>query len=104
MGVGRKAGHAARKGVPHTLTPARAAQIHRWQLLGAEARKGQKKAARAGHHAALTRQRTGVIGTYANAAKWGVSKLVLPTSLVGPLIPGKQFGENVGKTKKRRRG
>lgn len=92
-----------RKGVKHTLSASRAAQIHRWQLLGAEARKGQKKGKRAGHHAASARARTNVVGTYANAAKWGVAKLVIPTSLVGPVLPGRQFGENFGKGKKRRR-
>lgn len=99
----RTAGRVARKGVPHKLTPARAAQIHRWQMLGAAARKGQGKAKRAGHHAVSAKNRKSVAGDYAAAAKWGVAKVLLPTSLVTPFVPGYQVGDRVSGTKKRRR-
>lgn len=92
-----------RKGVKHTLTPVRAAQIHRWQLLGAAARKGQKRASKSAHHNALASNRKSVAGSYASAAKWGVSKLILPTSLITPVIPGYQPGDRTKGTKKKRK-
>lgn len=84
-----------RKGVPHKLTAGRAAQIHRWQLLGAAARKGKGKAQRASHHAASAKRRSGVASSYASATKWGLSKIVLPTSLITPAIPGWQPGDRL---------
>jgi hypothetical protein len=101
--VARRAVRTARKGVPHKLTPQRAAQIHRWQLLGAAARKGKKRAAKSAHHQQTARQKKAVVGTYASAAKWGVSKLILPTSLVTPIIPGYQPGDRTSFSPRRRR-
>lgn len=91
------------KGASHKMTPARAAQLHRWQMLGAAARRGQGKAKRAGHHAAIAKNRKSVGADYAAAAKWGVTKVLLPTSLVTPILPGYQVGDRVSGTKKRRR-
>lgn len=91
------------KGASHKMTPARAAQLHRWQMLGAAARRGQGKAKRAGHHAAIAKNRKSVGADYAAAAKWGVTKVLLPTSLVTPILPGYQPGDNVKGSKKRRR-
>jgi hypothetical protein len=102
--VARRAGHAVRKGVPHKLTPQRAAQIHRWQMLGAAARKGQKKAGRSAHHSVQAKNRKSVASSYAAAAKWGVAKLILPTSLVTPLVPGYQPGDRTRGSAKKRRG
>lgn len=101
VGTARK---AIRKGTPHKVTPARAAQIQRWQMLGAAARKGQGKAKRAGHHAQIAKNRKSVVGDYAAAAKWGVAKVLLPTSLVTPILPGYQPGDKVSGSKKRRKG
>lgn len=107
MSIGRRAAfgaaNSAKHGAPHTLTASRAAQIHRWQLLGAAARKGQKRANRGVAHASAARSRRNVAGSYAAAAKWGVTKLLLPTSLVTPLVPGRQPGDNTRATKKRKR-
>lgn len=91
----RKTANVVRKGVPHKLTSARAAQIHRWQMLGAAARKGQKSAAKASHHQSTARNKKRVASSYAQVAKWGTSKLLLPTSLVTPAIPGWQPGDKL---------
>lgn len=91
----RRVARVARKGVPHKLTSARAAQIHRWQLLGAASRKGRHKAQRAGHHNALAKKRKNVTSGYANAVKWGTAKILVPTSLVTPAIPGWQPGDRL---------
>jgi hypothetical protein len=102
----RRTGSAVRKGVPHKLTPARAAQIHRWQMLGAAAKKGRGKAQKAGHHSAITKGRNSVTGSYANATKWGITKLIAPTSLITPAIPGWQPGDKLpgsGVGRRRRR-
>lgn len=106
MGVARKVARVGRKGVPHKLSASRAAQIHRWQMLGAAARKGQRKAKRAGHHSVLAKERKNVVGSYASAAKWGTMKLLVPTSLVTPAIPGWQPGDRLPGSggRKRRRG
>ena len=98
-GIGR-----ARRGIKHTLTPQRAAQIHRWQLLGAAAKKGRGKARKAAHANVLASNRKNVVGSYASAAKWGVSKLILPTSLVTPMIPGYQPGDNISGRRRKKRG
>lgn len=100
--VARKALRAGKKGAKKTLTPARAAQIHRWQMLGAAARKGQKKAQRSQHHKVAAKNRKEVLSTYASAAKWGVQKLILPTSLVTPVIPGYQPGDRTKAKPKRK--
>jgi hypothetical protein len=102
--VARRAAGAAKKGVKKTVTPARAAQIHRWQMLGAAARKGQKKAQRSRHQAVAAKNRKEVVSTYASAAKWGVQKLIMPTSLVTPYAPGYQPGDRTrAKPRKKRR-
>lgn len=93
--VRKVARSAARHGTPHKLTAKRAAQIQRWQLLGAAARKGKGRAAKSIHHSQTARQKKNVVGSYAKATKWGVAKLVLPTSLVSPLIPGYQIGDRI---------
>lgn len=104
MSAIHKAGHIARNGRPHTLTASRAAQIHRWQMLGAAARKGKGKAQRSAHHSASTKARRSVAAPLASAAKWGVAKVVLPTSLVTPFVPGYQPGDRgFGSTRKKRR-
>lgn len=98
-----RAGKKVGKGASHTMTPARAAQLHRWQMLGAAARRGQGKAKRGAHHAQIAKNRKSVGADYAAAAKWGVTKVLLPTSLVTPIMPGYQPGDRVSGTKKRRR-
>lgn len=100
--VARRAAGAAKRGAKKSLTPARAAQIHRWQMLGAAARKGQKKARRSQHHAVAAKNRKEVASTYASAAKWGVTKLLLPTSLVTPALPGYQPGDRTRSKPKRK--
>lgn len=109
VGIARAAsrtGRTARKGIPHKLTASRAAQIHRWQMLGAAARKGQKRAAKASHHQSTARAKKRVAGSYAAAAKWGTAKILLPTSLVTPAIPGWQPGDRLpgaGSLRRKRR-
>jgi hypothetical protein len=86
-------GHPTSSLHPHRLSAARIAQLHRWQMLGAQARKGQRTAARDIHHASRARGRRAVIRPLVKAAAWGVSKTALPTQLVAPLVPGYQPGE-----------
>jgi hypothetical protein len=74
----RKAVGVTRKQKPHAMTPARAAQLKRWQMLGANARRGKGKAAKAIHHGQTAKARKSFVGSYANATKWGISKLILP--------------------------
>jgi hypothetical protein len=78
---------------PHRLSAARIAQLHRWQMLGAQARKGQRTAARDIHHASKARRRRGVVAPLVKATAWGVSKTVMPAQLVAPLVPGYQPGD-----------
>jgi len=101
--VVRRAARGVRKGAKKTLTPARAAQIQRWQMLGAAARRGQKKAQKQANRNVGAKNRKEVVSTYASAAKWGVQKLILPTSLVTPAIPGYQPGDRTRATPKRKR-
>lgn len=107
MGLGHAGKRGVQKGVKHTLSSTRAAQIHRWQMLGAAARKGQKHAQKNAHHVQTAKAKRKVVGSYASAAKWGVAKLVVPSSLVSPVIPGWQPGDRLpgasaGRRKKRR--
>lgn len=103
MAIAKRVIKKGAHGPKHTLTASRAAQIHRWQMLGAAARKGQKKAGKGAGQASAARSRRNVAGSYAAAAKWGITKLLLPTSLVTPLVPGQQPGDRVRATKKRRK-
>lgn len=81
------------RGHPHALSAARIAQLHRWQLLGAAARKGRHTAARDIHHARRAAQRSRIVAPLARAAAWGVSKTAFPAQLVAPLVPGYQPGD-----------
>lgn len=92
--TGRAVGKS-RKGIPHKLTPQRAAQIHRWQMLGAAAKKGQRKAATTAHRTQTAKAKRAVVGTYASTAAKGTARLLLPTSLVTPFIPGWQPGDRL---------
>lgn len=103
--MARTISRVVRKGVPHKLTASRAAQIHRWQMLGAAARKGKGRAAKANSVAGRAKERKQVLGSYGHATKWGLSKLILPTSLVTPFIPGYQIGDrHPGKGSRKRKG
>jgi hypothetical protein len=83
-----------RAGIPHRLTSARIAQLHRWQLLGAAARKGRRTAQRDIYRANRARYHgPHTVRALARATAWGTSKLVLPTSLVTPVVPGYQPGD-----------
>ena len=103
MAVAKRVIKKAVKGRPHRITPARAAQIHRWQMLGAAARRGQKKAQKSQHRAVSAKNRKEVASTYASAAKWGVQKLIMPTSLVTPVVPGYQPGDRTRATPRKKR-
>jgi len=86
----------AEKGVAHQLTAARIAQLHRWQMLGAAARRGKRTARHDIHrtrHAAYHGRHS--IRSVAHAVAWGTTRLVLPTSLVTPVIPGYQPGDRI---------
>lgn len=88
---------------PHTLTAARIAQLHRWQMLGAAARKGQRTAARDIYRANRARRNSRqTIRSLARATAWGTSKVLLPTSLVTPYIPGYQPGDRTYMVPRRR--
>ena len=81
------------RGHPHAMSAARIAQLHRWQLLGAAARKGRHTAARDIHHASKAASRKRVLAPVGRAVAWGISKTTLPSQLVAPLIPGYQPGD-----------
>ena len=72
------------RGHPHALSAARIAQLHRWQLLGAAARKGRHTAARDIHHARRAAQRSRIVAPLARAAAWGVSKTAFPAQSGAP--------------------
>lgn len=101
--MARVARRIASKARPKTITPARAAQIQRWQMLGAAARRGKKKAQKAGGRGVAAKNRKEVAATYASAVKWGVTKLLLPTSLVTPMVPGAQPGDRTRATPRKRK-
>ena len=75
------------------MTPARMAQLHRWQLLGAAARKGRSTARTDIYRKARAAKRKMVVAPIARAAAWGVSHTALPIQMVSPLIPGYQIGD-----------
>jgi hypothetical protein len=100
MGIRRG---SSRKGIPHKMTAARAAQLQRWQMMGANARKGQRTAQRSLHHASKARGRKEVVRPIAKAVAWGVSKTALPTQLVAPFIPGYQPGDRTYTPPKRKK-
>jgi len=91
------------RGHPHMLSAARIAQLHRWQILGAQARRGQRTAARDIYHANKAKGRKAILKPALRAAAWGVSKTVLPTQMVAPIIPGYQPGERTFNPPKGRR-
>lgn len=71
---------------PHRLSAARIAQMEKWRLLGAQARRGQHTAKRAAFHAKRAKRGTSIGKSYARAAAWGTQKLVLPLGAGGPLV------------------
>jgi hypothetical protein len=91
-----------RKAIPHQLTAARIAQLHRWQLLGAAARRGRRTASRDIHHATRAKGRRAVLKPALKAAIWGISKTAVPTQLVAPVLPGYQPGERTYTPQRRR--
>jgi hypothetical protein len=93
-----------RRGIPHTLSSSRIAQLHRWQLLGAAARKGRKTANRDIHHAKRAKSRRAVLAPALKTAAWGISKTANPLQLVAPIVPGYQPGERTYKPTRRKWG
>jgi hypothetical protein len=89
------------KGHPHRMSAARIAQLHRWQMLGAAARKGQRTAGRDLHHARKAAARKKTIQPIGRAVAWGISKTAVPTQLVAPFIPGYQPGDRTFSIPKR---
>jgi hypothetical protein len=71
---------------PHRISPKRVAQIEKWRLLGAQARRGQHIAKRAAFHQKRAKRGTSVAKAYAKSAAWGTQKLVLPIGVGGPLV------------------
>jgi hypothetical protein len=82
-----------RAGIRHTMTAGRLAQLHRWQLLGAAARRGRRTARTEIYRASRAKGRKEILRPALRATAWGVSKLAVPTSLVTPIIPGYQLGD-----------
>ena len=91
------------RGHPHTLSAARIAQLHRWQLLGAQARRGSHTARKQIHHAQTAKARRRIGAPTLRAAAWTVSKTALPTQLVAPVLPGYQPGDRTYNAPGRRR-
>jgi|SRR6516165_11223340 hypothetical protein len=84
------------RGIAHKLTAARIAELHRWQMLGAGARRGVRKARTEIHHArASAYHGHHTIASIAHAAVWGVTKTIAPQSLVTPVVPGYQPGDRL---------
>jgi len=71
---------------PHKISAKRIAQIEKWRLLGANARRGQHTAKRTAFHNKRAKQGTSVAKAYAKSAAWGTQKLVLPIGVGGPLV------------------
>jgi hypothetical protein len=72
---------------PHRLSAARIAQMEKWRLLGAQARRGQHTAKRETFHAKRAKKGTpSVAKSWGRAAAWGAQKLVLPLGAGGPLV------------------
>lgn len=72
---------------PHRLSAARIAQMEKWRLLGAQARRGRHTAKRETFHAKRAKRGSPGIGkSYARAAAWGTQKLLLPLGAGGPLV------------------
>jgi hypothetical protein len=72
---------------PHRLSAARIAQMEKWRLLGAQARRGRHIAKRETFQSKRAKRQTPSIGkSYTRAAAWGTQKLVLPLGLGGPLV------------------
>lgn len=76
---------SAIKGHPHAKTAKRIAQIEKWRLLGAGARRGKHVAARQAFHKKRAKG-SSVVGTYGKAAAWGIQKQVLPVGIGGPIV------------------
>jgi hypothetical protein len=95
-GEARGFGAKIEKGVAHKLSAARIAELHRWQMLGASARRGSRIARKEIHHArASAYHGHHGLASFAHAVAWGATKLVLPTSLITPAIPGYQPGDRL---------
>lgn len=77
---------SAIKGHPHAKTAKRIAQIEKWRLLGAGARRGQHTAARAAFHQKRAKRGTSVVSSYGKAAAWGIQKQILPVGIGGPIV------------------
>lgn len=71
---------------PYRMTPARLAQIRRFQQMGAAARRGRQTAAKQNYHAKRAARRKSVIGTYGRATAVGLQKMVAPGGLVAPIV------------------
>jgi hypothetical protein len=104
MGVSRaqRALRARGSAHPHRLSASRIAQLHRWQMLGAAARRGSHRASRDIHFAQTAKARSRVAPGALRAAAWTIGKTVLPTQMVAPLIPGYQPGDRTYKPLRRR--
>jgi hypothetical protein len=71
---------------PHKLSAARIAQMEKWRMLGAQARRGRHIAKRQTFQSRRAKRGTSLVGTYAKAAAWGTQKLVLPLGVGGPIV------------------
>lgn len=71
---------------PHRISAARVAQIEKWRLLGAQARRGQHIAKRTAFQNKRAKRGTSVLKGYAKATAWGVQKMVVPIGGGGPLV------------------
>ena len=71
---------------PHKLSAKRIAQIEKWRMLGAQARRGKNTAKKTNYHRKRAKRGTSVTATYGRATAWGVQKMVLPVGVGGPIV------------------
>lgn len=72
---------------PHKVTAKRIAQIEKWRMLGAQARKGAGVAKKSNYYSSKQKSRNpGIAKTYAKTTAWGIQKMVLPVGIGGPIV------------------
>jgi hypothetical protein len=68
---------------PHNLSAKRIAQIEKWRLMGAQARRGKHVAQRETFQRKRAKRGRSVTAALAKTSAWGVQKMVIPVGLGG---------------------
>lgn len=70
---------------PHNLSAQRIAQIEKWRLQGAAARRGKHLQQRSTFHAKRAKGKSITAGL-ARSTGWGLQKFVVPVGIGGPIV------------------